>query len=109
MRRAGSHALPLTGRPEVVEEFASAPSAPPCSRPYASGAPPSPNWNSRRLAQYAADCAPARTILVEHDVTFDLYQQLLPSAMTAGNCAANSTSGASSKPTPGRPWIASSP
>jgi len=25
---------------------------------------------------YAADCAPARPILVEHDVTFDLYQQL---------------------------------
>ena len=32
-----------------------------------------------QLAQYAADCAPARTILVEHDVTFDLYQQLLAS------------------------------
>ena len=30
-----------------------------------------------QLAQYAPDCAPARTILVEHDVTFDLYQQLL--------------------------------
>src|SRR5262249_32652934 len=30
-----------------------------------------------QMAQYAADCAPARTILVEHDVTFDLYQQLL--------------------------------
>src|SRR5260370_38681440 len=29
------------------------------------------------MAQYAADCAPARTILVEHDVTLDLYQQLL--------------------------------
>ncbi len=30
-----------------------------------------------QLAQYAADCAPARTILVEHDITFDLYEQLL--------------------------------
>ena len=30
-----------------------------------------------QMAQYAADCAPARTILVEHDITFDLYQQLL--------------------------------
>ncbi len=28
------------------------------------------------MAQYAADCAPARTILVEHDITFDLYEQL---------------------------------
>ena len=30
-----------------------------------------------QMAQYAADCAPAKTILVEHDVTLDLYQQLL--------------------------------
>lgn len=29
------------------------------------------------MAQYAADCAPARTILVEHDITYDLYQQML--------------------------------
>jgi glycosyltransferase involved in cell wall biosynthesis len=29
------------------------------------------------MAQYAGDCAPAKTILVEHDVTLDLYQQLL--------------------------------
>src|SRR5258708_11020144 len=29
------------------------------------------------MAQYAADAAPARTILVEHDVTYDLYAQLL--------------------------------
>jgi glycosyltransferase involved in cell wall biosynthesis len=28
------------------------------------------------MAQYAADCAPARPILVEHDITFDLYRQL---------------------------------
>ncbi len=30
-----------------------------------------------QMAQYAADCAPARTILVEHDITYDLYQQML--------------------------------
>jgi glycosyltransferase involved in cell wall biosynthesis len=29
------------------------------------------------MAQYADDCAPARTILVEHDITFDLYEQRL--------------------------------
>jgi glycosyltransferase involved in cell wall biosynthesis len=29
------------------------------------------------MAQYAGDCRPAKTILVEHDITFDLYQQLL--------------------------------
>ena len=29
------------------------------------------------MAQYAGDCYPAKTILVEHDITFDLQQQLL--------------------------------
>jgi glycosyltransferase involved in cell wall biosynthesis len=29
------------------------------------------------MAQYALDCPPAKTVLVEHDVTLDLYQQLL--------------------------------
>jgi glycosyltransferase involved in cell wall biosynthesis len=30
-----------------------------------------------QMAQYARDCSPARTVLVEHDVTIDLYRQLL--------------------------------
>jgi glycosyltransferase involved in cell wall biosynthesis len=30
-----------------------------------------------QMAQYAHDCAPARTLLVEHDITFDLYEQLV--------------------------------
>ena len=30
-----------------------------------------------QMAQYAKDCSPARTILVEHDITFDLHTQLL--------------------------------
>jgi glycosyltransferase involved in cell wall biosynthesis len=30
-----------------------------------------------QMAQYAAAGAPARTILVEHDITYDLYEQLL--------------------------------
>ena len=29
------------------------------------------------MAQYADACSPAKTILVEHDITFDLQQQLL--------------------------------
>ena len=29
------------------------------------------------MAQYAPDCQPARTILVEHDITYDLYAQML--------------------------------
>ncbi len=29
------------------------------------------------MAQYAPACAPAKTVLVEHDITFDLYRQML--------------------------------
>jgi glycosyltransferase involved in cell wall biosynthesis len=29
------------------------------------------------MAQYAVECSPARTILVEHDITYDLYAQML--------------------------------
>ncbi len=29
------------------------------------------------MAMYVPDCAPARTILVEHDITYDLYAQML--------------------------------
>jgi glycosyltransferase involved in cell wall biosynthesis len=36
------------------------------------------------MAQYAADCAPAKTILVEHDITFDLQQQLLATSDETG-------------------------
>ena len=84
-------------------------SAPHCSRPSASGSPAVAQLEFTQLAQYAADCAPARTILVEHDVTFDLYEQLLAHRRPTGSCAASSSSGASSKPPPGGPWIASSP
>src|SRR6185436_18064009 len=30
-----------------------------------------------QMAQYASDCAPAKTVLVEHDITFDLQEQML--------------------------------
>jgi glycosyltransferase involved in cell wall biosynthesis len=30
-----------------------------------------------QMAMYVPDCAPARTILVEHDITYDLYAQML--------------------------------
>ena len=39
------------------------------------------------MAQYAADCAPARTLLVEHDITLDLYEQLLAASKTTGKPA----------------------
>ena len=37
-----------------------------------------------QIAQYAPDCAPARTILVEHDVTYDLFAQMLARVESQG-------------------------
>jgi len=77
VKRPGTHLLPSSSRPDVVEEFDS-----PAFR--AALRQTVCKWNPRvvqleftQMAQYARDCAPAKTILVEHDVTFDLYQQLL--------------------------------
>jgi glycosyltransferase involved in cell wall biosynthesis len=75
--RAGSHSLPYTGRPEAVEEFDSPAFRAALQQTVRKWRPAVAQLEFTQLAQYAADCAPARTILVEHDVTFDLYQQLL--------------------------------
>jgi glycosyltransferase involved in cell wall biosynthesis len=77
VRRAGSHSLPFTGRPEVVEEFASLSFRAALQQTVRKWSPAIAQLEFTQLAQYAPHCAPARTILVEHDVTFDLYQQLL--------------------------------
>jgi glycosyltransferase involved in cell wall biosynthesis len=75
--RAGSHDLAFTGRPEVVEEFASPAFRAALRLTVRKWRPAVAQLEFTQLAQYAPDCAPARTILVEHDVTFDLCQQLL--------------------------------
>ena len=77
VRRAGSHSLPFTGRPEVVEEFASLSFRAALQQTVRKWKPSVAQLEFTQLAQYAPDCRPARTILVEHDVTFDLYEQLL--------------------------------
>jgi GT2 family glycosyltransferase/glycosyltransferase involved in cell wall biosynthesis len=77
VRRAGSHAPPITGRPEVVEEFDSPAFHAAVRLAVRQWRPALAQLEFTQLAQYAADCGPAPTILVEHDITFDLYQQLL--------------------------------
>jgi glycosyltransferase involved in cell wall biosynthesis len=77
VHRAGSHDLPFTGSPEVVEEFNSPAFRAALQQTVRKWRPAIAQLEFTQLAQYAADCAPARTILVEHDVTFDLCQQLL--------------------------------
>jgi GT2 family glycosyltransferase/glycosyltransferase involved in cell wall biosynthesis len=77
VRRTGSHALPSTGRPDVVEEFASPSFRAALRQTVRKWHPAIAQLEFTQMAQYAAGCAPARTILVEHDVTIDLYAQLL--------------------------------
>ena len=68
---------PFTGRPEVVEEFDSPAFRAALQQTVRKWSPAIAQLEFTQLAQYAPDRAPARTVLVEHDVTFDLYQQLL--------------------------------
>jgi O-antigen biosynthesis protein len=77
VKRAGTHLLPSTGRPDVVEEFDSAAFHAALRQTMRKWKPAVAQLEFTQMAQYAGDCAPAKTILVEHDVTLDLYQQLL--------------------------------
>ena len=76
VRRTGTHAAPSTGRPEVVEHFASASFRAALRDTVRKWRPAIAQLEFTQMAQYAADCAPASAVLVEHDITFDLYQQL---------------------------------
>jgi GT2 family glycosyltransferase/glycosyltransferase involved in cell wall biosynthesis len=75
--RRGTHILPDRGLPDVVEEFASSPFRAALRQTVRKWRPGIVQLEFTQLAQYAADCVPARVILVEHDVTLDLYRQLL--------------------------------
>ncbi len=77
VRRPGSHALPSTPRPDTVEEFDSPAFHAALKQTVAKWKPRIAQLEFTQMAQYAADCAPARTILVEHDITYDLYAQML--------------------------------
>jgi len=76
VRRVGSHSVAQTNRPEVVEEFSSAAFRAALRLAVRKWSPVIAQLEFTHMAQYAADCAPARTILVEHDITFDLYEQM---------------------------------
>jgi glycosyltransferase involved in cell wall biosynthesis len=77
VRRPGSHELPFTGRPETAEEFDSPAFHAALQQTVRRWRPSVAQLEFTQMAQYAADCAPARTVLVEHDITFDLQQQLV--------------------------------
>ncbi|HET8550180.1 MAG TPA: glycosyltransferase family 4 protein, partial [Bryobacteraceae bacterium] len=75
--RRGTHIRRSTSRPDVVEEFASAAFDAALRYTVRKWHPAIAQLEFTQMAQYADGCRPARTILVEHDVTVDLYAQLL--------------------------------
>ena len=77
VRRSGTHALPSTLRPDTVEEFDSPAFHEALKQTAAKWQPQIGQLEFTQMALYAADCQPARTILVEHDITYDLYAQML--------------------------------
>lgn len=76
VQRIGSHSVTESDRPEVVEQFASPAFRAALHLAVRKWSPVIAQLEFTQMAQYAVDCAPARTILVEHDITFDLYKQL---------------------------------
>ena len=77
VRRQGSHSRPSTPRPDVVEEFDSGAFRGALEQTVRKWGPAIAQLEFTQMGQYARQCRPAKTILVEHDVTFDLYQQML--------------------------------
>lgn len=77
VNRTGSHLRPDAKRPEVVQEFDSPVFRSALRASVEKWRPEVAQLEFTQMAQYADECRPARTALVEHDVTFDLYSQLL--------------------------------
>ncbi len=80
VRRSGTHALPSSPRPDTVEEFDSPSFHAALRQTIAKWRPKIVQLEFTQMAQYARDCSPAKTILVEHDITYDLYAQMLAQA-----------------------------
>ena len=76
VRRLGTHAHPKSGIPDAVQDFDSAPFHAALQQTVSKWQAPIVQMEFTQMAQYCEDCAPARTILVEHDVTSDLYRQM---------------------------------
>src|SRR5262249_23567282 len=77
VKRCGSHALPSAGRPDTVEEFDSPAFHAALQQTIAKWQPQIVQLEFTQMAQYAPESKPAWTILVEHDLTYDLYSQML--------------------------------
>jgi GT2 family glycosyltransferase/glycosyltransferase involved in cell wall biosynthesis len=77
VRRHGTHYKRTTPRPDTVEEFDSDTFRACLKQAVHQWKTAIVQLEFTWMAQYADACKPAKTILVEHDITFDLQQQLL--------------------------------
>jgi glycosyltransferase involved in cell wall biosynthesis len=77
VRREGSHLLPSSARPDVVEEHDRPEFRAALAAVMAKWRPAIVQLEFTQMGLYAEACRPAKTILVEHDITLDLYGQLL--------------------------------
>lgn len=84
VRRRGSHYRRDTHVPDVVEEFRSETFRACLMQTIQRWQPDVVQLEFTQMAQYAAACAPAKTVLIEHDITFDLQQQLLDTTTETG-------------------------
>ena len=84
IRRHGTHFRRNTERPDVVEEFDSASFRACLKQTAARWKPAVVQLEFTWMAQYAGAYPAAKNILVEHDITFDLQQQLLEGDTESG-------------------------
>ncbi|MFN0105284.1 MAG: glycosyltransferase [Bryobacteraceae bacterium] len=77
VRREGSHLLPTSPRPDVVEEHDSPEFRAALAATIRKWRPDIVQLEFTQMGLYANACRPAKTVLVEHDITLDLYSQLL--------------------------------
>jgi glycosyltransferase involved in cell wall biosynthesis len=76
VQREGTHLRPLTQRPDVVEEFDSQAFRAAVRAAISKWNPAVAQLEFTQMAQYAEECGTVPVVLVEHDVTLDLYRQL---------------------------------
>jgi glycosyltransferase involved in cell wall biosynthesis len=76
VKRTGTHALPVSNQPDEVQAHSSPAFTAAIEQTVRKWQPVIAQLELTHMAQYGAACAPARTILVEHDITVDLYEQL---------------------------------
>lgn len=84
VRRRGTHYRRDTSLPDMVEEFDSETFRACLKQTIDRWRPPIVQLEFTQMAQYASACHPAKTVLVEHDITFDLHRQLLAITNAAG-------------------------